>query len=152
LVNRGVGLDTPKAILKKQWIDFLPILGKGGYARYDESTATALLKNMRLFEEKYQGSILNLYNMANRKEENIVKLLKEFYRVGEVTINIFFRELRLVWPVDPAPTDRVVKMAEQLGINLSTMNRKTEEFMRLEAALLRMSFRKKTGKQKNLKS
>ena len=109
--------------------------------RYDESTATALLHNMRKLQNDYGGKICNLYDKANCDEQEISKRLMTFSRVGELTVNIFLRELRLVWPVDPEPAQRVVDMAERLGIDLSQFDRRSEHFMRLEAALLRLSFR-----------
>ncbi len=60
--------------------------------------------------------------------------------MGPVTTNIFLRELRHVWKkANPEPLPIVKKIARKLKIRLpKTKKRKTEKFVRLEAALIRL--------------
>ena len=46
------GLTTPEKILSAGWDQLVGVLDSGGYARYDFSTATTLLGNMKELKEK----------------------------------------------------------------------------------------------------
>lgn len=138
--SRGVLL--PEKIIATGWDGLVEILDDGGYVRYDYSTATKLLDLMKELKERY-GSLCELHRQA-KDPKDLEKMLVEFKGIGPTTANIFLRELRTVWEkADPEPINFVKEQAKELGINLNKFNRKTEEFIRLEAALIR--FKKSRG-------
>lgn len=133
----NAGLLTPEGILDAGWDRLVAILDRGGYVRYDFSTATKLLEIMKQLKKEY-GSLGNLHRMA-RDGKDLEKRLQEFKGIGPVTTNIFLRELRTVWrKADPEPSQLVKLAARNLGINLKGFNRKTGGFIKLECALLRL--------------
>jgi endonuclease III len=128
-------LTSPEKILQAGWNKLVEVLDRGGYTRYDFSTADRLLENMKFLLEKY-GSLWALHNSCKSKEE-LERKLQEFKGIGPVTTNIFLRELRGIWKyADPEPSEIVKNMAKKLKIKLPK-NRKSLKFMRLEAALIR---------------
>jgi len=130
-------LTTPQRILDAGWDRLVEVLDRGGYVRYDFSTASALLEIMQKLKLDYNSSLENLHEKA-KDSADLEKKLMEFKRVGPVTTNIFLRELRAVWPkADPKPSKFVILAAKDLKVNLKLFNRKTMKFVRLESALLR---------------
>ncbi|MEM1566014.1 MAG: hypothetical protein QW510_02855 [Candidatus Bathyarchaeia archaeon] len=108
---------TPKAILAAGWNGLVRILDEGGYARYDFRTADKLLEAMRNLIEKYDGKLTKIYENAGGSQE-LENLLKGLGKgIGDTTISIFLRELRVVWDkAKPNPTSLVVLAAKNLGI------------------------------------
>ncbi len=128
---------SPEKILKTGWDGLVKILDDGGYVRYDFSTATKLLDLMKELKERY-GTLCELHRQA-KDSGDLERMLMEFKGIGPVTTNIFLRELRTIWAKsDPEPIDFVKKVARDLEIDLNKFNRKTERFIRLEAALIRI--------------
>jgi hypothetical protein len=108
---------TPGRILETGWDGIVKILDEGGYARYDFKTADKLLEVVKNLMEKYEGSLTVLHSEASDARD-LEKRLKDLGKgVGDVTVGIFFRELRQVWEkADPNPTDLVVLAAKNLKI------------------------------------
>lgn len=132
-------LLKPKKILDAGR-DYLvsPIMREGGYVRYDGKTSDQILKNYRTILDKYNGSLLKIHSKSNSNKE-LEKNLKKFHGIGSVTVNIFLRELRPIWEkANPEPLDRVKYIAEVLDIDLSEFNRKSWDFVRVEAGLIRL--------------
>jgi len=132
-------LLKPKKILDAGR-DYLvsPIMREGGYVRYDGKTSDQILKNYRTILDKYNGSLLKIHSKSNSSKE-LEKNLKKFHGIGSVTVNIFLRELRPIWEkANPEPLDRVKYIAEELDIDLSEFNRKSWDFVRVEAGLIRL--------------
>lgn len=126
---------TPKKILDAGWDELVRILDEGGYVRYDFSTATKLLEISKKMLKDY-GSLTNLYKKAKDAKDLEQKLL-EFKGVGPVTVNIFLRELRVVWPKsDTGLCPLSLKAAKRLRIKLE--KGRTKKFIRFEVALLRL--------------
>jgi len=149
---------TPKAILEAGWDRLVEILDEGGYARYDFKTATKLLDIAKALTERYDGRITRILEKSDDYHE-LASALEELKGVGPVTVNIFLRELRGLWPNADPPLQRpVVQTASRLGL-ISTddpreglehlrqvwLENKVEgkSFAHLEDALLR--FRKDHG-------
>jgi hypothetical protein len=131
-------LLDPKTILKAGW-EFLvsPIMSEGGYVRYDGRKSTQILRDCEWLLKQYGGSLTKLHRLA-RNSKNLESKLLDFYGVGEVTANIFLRELRPYWKkADPEPLPIVRKLATTCGIELGRYNRKTLLFCRIEAGLIR---------------
>lgn len=125
------GLTTPDSIIDAGWDKLVEVLDKGGYTRYDESTATNLLELSKKLKEEY-GSIGNLYQQATSKTD-LEKKLKDFKGVGPTTVNIFLREMRGVWDyAKPKISPPGEKMAQKLGIE------DKEEIKELEPYLVKI--------------
>ncbi|UCG93064.1 MAG: hypothetical protein JSV97_05000 [candidate division WOR-3 bacterium] len=130
---------TPKKILEAGWDRLVELLDTGGYVRYDFSTATRLLQLSKELLERFGERPLTAIHEIVRDNNELELALQSLKGIGPVTTNIFLRELRPVWKkADPDPMPVVKKIAQKLGIDLESMNRKTEKFTRLEAALVRM--------------
>jgi endonuclease III len=127
---------TQDAILSTGWDGLVEILDRGGFVRYDFSTADRLLDNARMLKEKYGGKLTNLHASAT-SPRNLEQRLQEFLGIGPITTNIFLRELRTVWKnADPEPLSCVKSLAKNLKLHLPS-NRKTISFIRREAYLIR---------------
>jgi len=111
------GVLTPKSIILTGWDRLVQILDEGSYTRYDFKTADKLLYVMNKLVENYDGSLTVLYNEASDGVD-LEKRLKSLGKgIGDVTVNIFLRELRDIWTkADPKPTVLAVLAAENLGI------------------------------------
>lgn len=126
---------TPKKILDAGWDKLVKILDKGGYVRYDFSTATKLSDISKKLLKDY-GSLTNLYKKA-KDAQDLEKKLLGFKGIGPVTVNIFLRELRVVWlKSDTAVCPLSLKAAKKLRIKLR--KERTKKFIRTEVALLRL--------------
>ena len=128
------------------------ILDDGGYARYDFSPATKLLEITKDLMKYYSGDLNKLHEMAD-DEDDMEDLLKELGKgIGDVTVNIFLRELRYVWKMaNPIPSELVILAARNLGFISQTEEPlralkkiwlahtiKGKDFSDFEAVLLRL--------------
>lgn len=111
------GVVTPEDILATGWDGLVSILDAGGYARYDFSTATRLLAIMETLNRSYGGDLNALYGRA-RNSTDLERLLKELGKgIGDVTVTIFLRELRTVWPKARPPLSPLALLASRhLGL------------------------------------
>lgn len=85
------GLDTPGKLCRCTHGQLVRMLGDGGYARYDHSTAERLSLMCRMLMEHYQGRVLGLFEAAGNRED-FERRLRQFKGVGPVTVGIFMRE------------------------------------------------------------
>lgn len=132
-------LTSPQAIVRAGWSYLVdPIMREGGYVRYDGRKSTQILKDCGTLTADYGGSLKRLGRAAESPSDLEQRLLK-FYGVGPVTVNIFLRELRPYWgTADPEPLPVVRDLAQRLGLDLGARDRKTIEFARIEAGLIRL--------------
>jgi endonuclease III len=98
---KKAGLSNPEKILKASWDRLVEILDRGHYVRYDFSTATKLWEICKELREKY-GGITNLLNQAKNQKDLERKLL-EFKGIGQVTVRIFLRDLKINKIIKEAP-------------------------------------------------
>jgi len=140
------GILCPSEILKAGWDKLVQVLDAGGYVRYDFSTATKLLEISKSLLDKYgENPLTEIHKIAKDKKE-LESILQSFKGIGPVTTNIFLRELRTVWKkADPEPLPIVRKLARRHKIDLNKFIRKTEKFIKLEAALIRIRKNKNTN-------
>ena len=132
-------LLEPKRILNAGR-DFLinPIMREGGYVRYDGKKSTQILKNCETLLEIYRGSLMELHEVAKNKQD-LEDRLMNFYGIGDITVNIFLRELRPFWgKANPEPLAIVRKAAEKYKIDIDKYSRKSMPFVRIEAGLIRL--------------
>lgn len=88
---RTHGRDTPQKLCRCTHAQLVKILGEGGYARYDESTATRLWLLCRTLLDDYGGSVLGIVEAAGSRAE-FERRLRGFKGIGPVTVGIFMRE------------------------------------------------------------
>ncbi|MGE5174230.1 MAG: hypothetical protein ACM3MD_10430 [Betaproteobacteria bacterium] len=108
---------SPKVILNTGWDGLVAVLDKGGYVRYDFKTATKLLDLSKNLMDLYGGD-LNVLHAAATDPDDLEKKLKSLAKgIGDVTVNIFLREMRGIWEkAKPLPLEPVVGAAQDIGI------------------------------------
>ncbi len=108
---------SPKAILDTGWDGLVTILDEGGYVRYDFKTATKLLDMCKALTENYHADLTNLHSSAVDPRDLEQRLKSLAKGIGDMTVNIFLREMRGVWKkADSLPSDLVVMAAKDRGI------------------------------------
>jgi len=131
------GLDSPDKILAAGWNDLVRVLDEGGYVRYDFSTATKLLSIMRDLKERY--GLLEELRRQSADAKVLGQKLQEFKGIGPVTAQIFLRELRAPWRINPEISSRALEMAKCIDLDLTDLE--GEELSRVETALVKLSLR-----------
>jgi hypothetical protein len=137
-VFASYGLLNPEKILRAGW-EFLvdPIMREGGYVRYDGRKSTQILTDCEKLVTEYGGSLTRVHDLA-KDERDLEQRLLEFYGVGNVTANIFLRELRPYWKkANPEPLVIVKELARKCGVSLGQYDRKSMTYARIEAGLIR---------------
>jgi len=123
-------LFTPEAIQEAGWNKLVEVLDEGGYARYDYKTADMLLDITKRLQDQHDGRILNLIEKVATYEE-LEKTLEGFRGIGPVTVNIFLREFRNIWPKANPPLQRFVVLAAR-HLNLVKTDNSKEALKQLE--------------------
>lgn len=109
-------LTTPDRILAAGWNRLVEVLDSGGYVRYDFSTATNILRTVKLLKDKYDGDLERLHEEASNPKD-LEKRLMEFKGFGPIAVNIFLRELRGIWSkAQPKPSSFAIEVANRLGL------------------------------------
>jgi hypothetical protein len=112
----GAGLHRVAQARHLPWDDLVALLDEGGYARYDFRTATRLQDLAGVIGERYSGQVA----MIGRSVPDYQQLrlaLDVLPGWGPVTIQLFLRELRGVWPGAEPPLDRrAAAAAGHLGL------------------------------------
>lgn len=78
----AAGMRDPKRMAEATWQQRVDALGRGGYRRYDERTATQLGDGARLVTERYGGDLRRLREQAGGDVAEIRRLLREFPGLG----------------------------------------------------------------------
>ncbi|MFC7824468.1 endonuclease [Streptomyces sp. NPDC057375] len=136
------GLRDPRRMAGADWQERVDALGRGGYRRYDERTATQLGEGADLLTERWGGDLRKLRDEADGDVSQERRLLQEFPGVGPTGADIFLREAQLVWPEAAPYLDRkALQGARRLGLpddadRLLSLAGKTEPAV-LAAALVR---------------
>ena len=137
------GWTTPQKMAAATWGDRVKVLNRAGYARYDESTSRMLGETCAILIETYGGDLRRLREAAGRDPEQERKLLKAFKGMGDVGVDIYFREVQTAWDeVYPFADKRALQAAGKLGLpeDAKGLARLApgKEFPRLVAALVRL--------------
>lgn len=127
------GMLAPRKMLDAGWDKLVEIIDRGGYARYDFKTATKLLDVNRTLMQQYQGDLTALHQ-CSRDSSDLEQRLKGLGKgIGDVTVNIFLRELRGIWrKAVPLPSQLTIDAANELGIlpkKIKDRNRMLDIFM-----------------------
>jgi len=113
----AAGMRDPHRMAEAGWQERVDALGRGGYRRYDESTATRLGKGAEMVDERYGGDLRRLRAEADGDVEELSRALQEFPGVGPVGADIFLREAQAVWPeAAPYLDAKALQGAEALGL------------------------------------
>ena len=92
-------------------------LGRGGYRRYDERTATQLREMAPLVLDRYGGDLRRLADAADGDVDRAARLLQEVKGIGPTGAAVFLREVQAVWPwVRPYLDDRARAGARRVGL------------------------------------
>lgn len=149
------GWTTPRAMANSHRHDRVAALGRGGYRRYDERTATRLAAAAELAQSRWQGDLRRLHDQAQDAAPQAqgvarqsARLLQEFDGIGPVGADIFLREVQQVWAdVRPYVDKLVLRGAERCGLPADAEQLAAladgEELANLCAALVRVA---KSGK------
>jgi endonuclease III len=141
------GWTTPEKLAASTWEDRTRVLNGAGYARYDERTATMLGETAALLLDDYAGDLRRLREAAGHDPAAERRRLKAFKGIGDVGVDIFFREVQIAWvELYPFADRTALKAAERLGLPASAPGLAdlvdTDDFPRLVAGLLRVHLAK----------
>ncbi|MFD9872335.1 endonuclease [Streptomyces niveus] len=115
------GLRNPRRMTEATWQQRVDALGRGGYRRYDESTATRLGDGADLLIRRWHGDPRRMRAEADGDVEVLRRLLQDLPGIGPVGADIFLREAQAVWPeVAPYFDTKALRGAEQLGLGTDT--------------------------------
>jgi hypothetical protein len=92
-------------------------LGRGGYRRYDERTATLLREMATLVLTRYGGDLRGLAAAAGEDAGAAALLVQEVKGIGPTGAAVFLREVQAVWPwLRPYLDDRAREGARRVGL------------------------------------
>lgn len=110
-------LLSPNRLLRRGWDGLVEVLDRGGYVRYDFKTATKLLDVSKALADRYAGDLNQLHASAADSEDLEQKLKSLAKGIGDITLNIFLRELRGVWrKAEPLPSQLVLMAAKDMRL------------------------------------
>ncbi|MFI2629399.1 endonuclease [Streptomyces collinus] len=111
------GLRDPRRMAQAGWQQRVDALGRGGYRRYDERTATQLGDAAGLLSERWGGDLRRLRREADGEVSELRRLLQEFPGIGPAGADIFLREAQGVWPeAAPYLDTKALQGAERLDL------------------------------------
>ncbi len=130
---------SAQKILETGWQGLVNILDSGGYTRYDFKTADKLLEMSKNLTEKHKGKL----SVLKKKSENETKLrenLKALAKgIGNATVEIFLREMRVAWKVKPKFLKFEKIAMKKLKIKKSDFEKLSEKNkIKLQTALMRI--------------
>ncbi|POX50129.1 endonuclease [Streptomyces sp. Ru71] len=113
----AAGLRDARRTAASDWQERVDALGRGGYRRYDERTATMLGEGAELVAERWGGDLRRLRDEAGGEPDALRRLLQEVPGMGPAGAGIFLREVQRVWPqTGPQIDDKALQGAERLGL------------------------------------
>ncbi len=143
------GWTTAQKIADSEWSERTRILNRSGYARYDGRGSTMLGETAQMLLDHYKGDLRNLREEANRKPDQERKLLKQFKGIGDVGVDIFFREVQVAWEeLFPFADRKALNAAKNLGLKDDVMALANlvdkHDFSKFIAALVRVQLERKS--------
>jgi hypothetical protein len=104
------GWRSPRKLAESTWEQRVDALHAAGYTRYQERTATMLGDLTDHLLERYGGDLRKLREEAERDPKAERRLLKQFKGLGDVGVDIFFREVQVAW-------DELVPFADRRALD-----------------------------------
>jgi endonuclease III len=140
----AAGWTTPQKMRAAGRSSVVAALGRAGYRRYDERTATRLKEMSTLVLEKYGGDLRRLADAADGNGDRAAAFLREFNGIGPTGSAVFLREAQAVWPwVRPWLEGRAIEGARRTGLPTDTVELASlvppDDLARLAAGLVRVS-------------
>ncbi|SNR61904.1 endonuclease [Blastococcus mobilis] len=127
-IGAGVAVATAAELFSAGWTvpqrlrdagrgSVIAALGRGGYRRYDERTATQLREMATLVLDRYGGDLRGLATAAGADTDRASHLVQEVKGIGATGAAVFLREVQAVWPwVRPHLDDRARAGARRIGL------------------------------------
>lgn len=110
------GLQRITQARELTWDDLVELLDRGGYVRYDFRTATRLQTLAEVVDARHGGRIAEIGRRLHRPAD-LEAALDALPGWGPVTVGLFLRELRGIWPgAQPAIDERAQRAARHLGL------------------------------------
>jgi endonuclease III len=136
------GWTTARAMADTTWAQRVSALREAGYTRYDERTARMLGTCAEQLLSGYAGDLRRLRAAAGEDAAQTRRLLKQLEGVGDVAVDIVFRELQAVWPeLYPFADRRAMDVAKRLRLAATAEELAgvtgRDRFPRVVAALIR---------------
>ena len=98
------------------WQQRVDALGRGGYRRYDESTATALAEGAEVVRDRWDDDVRTVRERCAGSEE-VAEEVQAVPRLGPVGAGIFVREVQAVWrDLEPYLAGRAADAAAAAGL------------------------------------
>jgi len=111
------GWTTPQRLRDASRPRVVASLGRAGYRRYDERTATQLREMADLVLDRYGGDLRRLGEAAGEAVESAARLVQQVKGIGPTGAAVFLREVQLIWPwVRPYLDDRARAGASRVGL------------------------------------
>jgi hypothetical protein len=138
----AAGWTTPQALRDAGRGSVVAALGRGGYRRYDERTATQLREMASLLLVRHGGDLRALAETED--VGRAAALVQEVKGIGPTGAAVFLREVQAVWPwVRPYLDDRARAGARRVGLpdDARALARLVagEDLARFAAGLVRIS-------------
>jgi hypothetical protein len=113
----SAGWTTPQRLREAGRGSVVAALGRGGYRRYDERTATQLREMATLVLTRYGGDLRGLATAAGNDVGAGAELVQEVKGIGPTGAAVFLREVQAVWPwLRPYLDDRARVGARRVGL------------------------------------
>lgn len=123
----AAGFTTPQRMRDSTWQQRVDALGRGGYRRYDESTATALVEGAEVVRDRWDDDLRTVRercagsgseNLAGGLAEKVAEEVQAVPRLGPVGAGIFVREVQAVWrDLEPYLDGRAADAAAAAGLS-----------------------------------
>jgi hypothetical protein len=111
------GWTTPQKLRDAARPRVIAALGRAGYRRYDERTATQLREMAELVLDRYGGDLRRLGAAAADDADRAARLVQEVKGIGPTGAAVFLREVQHVWPwVRPYVDERARAGARRIGL------------------------------------
>ncbi|GAA3113873.1 endonuclease [Streptomyces rectiviolaceus] len=115
------GMRGPRQMADASWQQRVDALGRGGYRRYDERTATQLGDGARLVLDEWGGDLRRMREKADGDVAALKRLLRKVPGLGPTGADIFLREVQDVWTeFGPYLDAKTLQGAERLGLPQNT--------------------------------
>lgn len=136
------GWRTPQRMRDSTWQHRVDALGRGGYRRYDERTATQLGEAADLVLGRWKGDLRRMHAEAGSDVEDLCYAVQSVKGIGPAGAAIFLREVQGVWPdIHPFADLQATNGAERLRMpdSAAGLARQVpqEQFHRLVALCVR---------------
>ena len=113
----NAGWATAPALRDAKRSAVIASLGRAGYRRYDERTATQLHEMAELVLTRYGGDLRGLAVAAGKDVGAAAELVQEVKGIGPTGCAVFLREVQAVWPwVRPYLDERARAGARRIGL------------------------------------